>query len=127
MYERYCSGMFAVGLGLLLLVVWVWAILDVVVAERHAVRNLPKLLWLVIVLLFQALGAVAWVAFGRPNRESRARQTTDSVAQRRPIGVEDLPQFSAPTTAMSDRRSAELDRQLDEWEAEQRRKHGETQ
>jgi hypothetical protein len=112
-------------LALLLFVFWIWAILDVVVAERHAVRNLPKLLWLVIVLLFSALGAGAWVAFGRPNRASRARQTTDSVAQRRPIGVEDLPQFSAPTTAMSDRRSAELDRQLDEWEAEQRRKHGE--
>ena len=112
--------------GLLLFVFWLWAILDVVVSDRHAVRNLPKLAWLAIVLLFVALGAAAWVAFGRPNRASRGRQTTDSFAQRRPVGVEDLPQFSTPTSAMSDRRSAELDRQLEEWEAEQRRRRGET-
>jgi hypothetical protein len=48
----------------------------------------------------------------------------DALVRRRPIAPEDEPRFIVAPTAMSDRRSAELDRQLDEWEAAQRRKQG---
>ena len=106
---------------------WIWAVFDVALADAQRVRLMPKLVWLVVVILFQAFGALAWVLFGRPPRGSRHLGRVDDAAPRRPIGLEDQPRFSAnqTTTAISDRRSAELDRQLDEWEAEQRRLRGE--
>ena len=115
------NGLFAV----LLFVFWVWAILDVIIAESGACRFLPKLVWLLIVLLFADIGALAWVIFGRPPRGSWKARISDYGQQRRPIAVEDQPSFSAPSPAISDRRSQELDRQLDEWEAEQRRQQSE--
>ena len=54
--------------ALLVFAVWVYAIFDVVTADDAAVRTLPKLLWLIIVLLLPDLGSVAWFLAGRPRR-----------------------------------------------------------
>ena len=107
---------------------WIWAIFDVALADAKRVRLLPKLAWLVVVILFAAFGALAWVFIGRPHRTDERRGWLDDPTPRGPVGLEDQPRFSAnaqTSTAISDRRSAELDRQLDEWEAEQRRLLGE--
>ena len=53
-------------LGVVVFGVWVFCIIDVLVTRRDQVRNLPKLGWLAIVIVFNAIGAVAWLVFGRP-------------------------------------------------------------
>ncbi len=53
-------------LGVVAFGLWVFSIIDVVTTRRDAVRNLPKLVWLVVVVLFAAIGAVAWLVFGHP-------------------------------------------------------------
>jgi hypothetical protein len=45
---------------------WVYCVLDVLVTDRAAVRNLPKLAWVFIVLLIYPIGAAAWLIAGRP-------------------------------------------------------------
>jgi hypothetical protein len=55
-------------LTLVLLGVWLFAIIDVVISDKNEVRNLPKWAWLVVVVLFMALGAVLWFLLGRPSR-----------------------------------------------------------
>jgi hypothetical protein len=103
---------------------WIWAILDVIATPGDTCRNLPKVAWLIVVVVLADIGAVAWLLLGRPPRGAARTRPSDYRAARRPIAVEDEPRF-LPAPAMTDRRSQELDRQLDEWEAEQRRKRAE--
>jgi Phospholipase_D-nuclease N-terminal len=100
---------------------WVWALLDVIATDSEETRNLPKVLWLVIVVLLADIGAFAWVLLGRPPKGHWIARPTDFSASRRPVGVEDLPSYTS-TGEITDRRSRELDRRLDAWEAEQRAK-----
>ncbi|MER6915744.1 PLD nuclease N-terminal domain-containing protein [Streptomyces sp. NPDC000594] len=55
---------------LLVLAVWIYAFIDCLNTPEKEVRNLPKVAWVIIVLLFgQVLvGPVAWFVAGRPRR-----------------------------------------------------------
>jgi hypothetical protein len=51
--------------GPLVLLLWVFCVVDVITA-RDA-RHLPKVGWLILVLLFPLVGSVAWLVAGRPS------------------------------------------------------------
>ena len=105
---------------LILFAFWIWAILDVIATDTRLCRNLPKGVWLILVLLLPDIGSLAWLLLGRPEKGSWKPGSTDYSAPRHPIAYEDHPRYSA-TPEITDRRSQELDRRLDAWEAEQRR------
>ena len=106
--------LFEVGgvIGFLLLAFWIWALIDCISSDSAMVRNLPKLAWLVIVVLLFAVGAILWLLLGRPlNKHWRPSVYGETeTSSRRPPVVEDRTRF-APE--VSDRRSAELDLRLD--------------
>ncbi|MGI8761359.1 MAG: PLDc N-terminal domain-containing protein [Jatrophihabitantaceae bacterium] len=52
--------------GLLMLGVWIFCIIDVITTPAPQCRNLPKILWLLIVLLLAAVGSIVWLVAGRP-------------------------------------------------------------
>lgn len=52
--------------GIAILVLWVYCILDVIAADASLIRNLPKLPWLFIVIFLPTIGSVAWLILGRP-------------------------------------------------------------
>ena len=54
------------ALGLLMFGLWIFCIIDVITTPDGAVRNLPKLLWLVLVVLLPDIGSIAWLVAGRP-------------------------------------------------------------
>jgi len=55
------------GVGLLLVVaLWIFCLVDVIVSKEDECRNLPKLLWLLIVLMLPDVGSVLWLIAGRP-------------------------------------------------------------
>jgi hypothetical protein len=55
------------GVGLLLVVaLWIFCLVDVIVSKEDECRNLPKLLWLLIVLMVPDIGSVLWLIAGRP-------------------------------------------------------------
>ena len=109
--------LFEVGgvIGFLLLAFWIWALIDCISSDSAMVRNLPKLGWLVIVILLFGIGAILWLLLGRPlNKHWRPATYGDAeTSSRRPPVIEDRTQF-APE--VSDRRSAELDQRLAAWE-----------
>ncbi|HZP28716.1 MAG TPA: PLD nuclease N-terminal domain-containing protein [Acidimicrobiia bacterium] len=106
---------------LLLFAFWIWALFDCIATDGALCRNLPKGIWLILVLVLPDIGALAWLLLGRPEHARWRPGSTDSSSSRRPLGVEDSPGFGArPDAPVSDRRSAELDRVLEQWEAEQR-------
>jgi hypothetical protein len=53
------------GFGIVLFGVWVFCIIDVITTPEAECRNLPKVLWLLIVILLVDLGAIAWLIAGR--------------------------------------------------------------
>jgi hypothetical protein len=109
--------LFEVGgvVGFLLLALWIWAIVDCISSDPAMVRNLPKLGWLVIVILLLDIGAVLWLLLGRPlNKHWRPTVYGETeTSARRPPAIEDATRYAPEVT---DRRSAELDRRLAAWE-----------
>lgn len=52
--------------GLLAFALWVYCILDVIATDDSVVQHLPKVGWLVIVIIVPIVGSVAWLVLGRP-------------------------------------------------------------
>ncbi|HET6877445.1 MAG TPA: PLD nuclease N-terminal domain-containing protein [Jatrophihabitans sp.] len=103
------------ALGLLALAVWIFCIVDVITTPEHQARNLPKLVWLLIVLLFADIGSIVWLVAGRP---WPARSLSPSAAHpaklpsrtpTRPVAPDDDEQFLAGLRARAEeqRRRAE--------------------
>jgi hypothetical protein len=55
------------------LAVWLYCVLDAVTTDRTQVRRLPKGAWVTIVLLTFVVGALAWLAWGRPRATTPRR------------------------------------------------------
>ncbi len=52
-------------LPILLIAFTVYCVVDVVKTEEGRVQHLPKVLWLVLALLFTPVGGIAWLLAGR--------------------------------------------------------------
>ena len=109
-------------IGLVFLGFWIWALLDVISTDGSMCRNLPKPMWIILVVIIPLIGGILWLLLGRPEKAHRRPGSTDYAAPRRPVGLEDSPRYS-PTPIITDRRSKELDAELERWEREQR-EHG---
>lgn len=82
----YGGGLF----GLVLLGFWLWAIFDVITTDESLCRNLPKFVWLMLVIFLSSIGALAWLLLGRPENASfRIGEGTTRAAPRRVRGPED--------------------------------------
>jgi cytochrome c-type biogenesis protein CcmH/NrfG len=59
----------AIGLLVALAVFTVYAVIDVALSNRHAVRAIPKWSWILVVLLLPLVGAGLWFWIGRPRKQ----------------------------------------------------------
>jgi hypothetical protein len=60
------------GAGLLLLLaLWIFCLVDVITCDESECRNLPKMMWLMIVLVLPDVGSVLWLVAGRPQGRGR--------------------------------------------------------
>ncbi|MEU3189844.1 PLD nuclease N-terminal domain-containing protein [Streptomyces sp. NPDC006992] len=78
---------------LLILAVWIYAFIDCLNTPENEVRKLPKVAWVIIILLFGQvlLGPVAWFAVGRPRRNAPYGATRPD--ERRWVAPDDNPDF----------------------------------
>src|SRR4051794_39831159 len=96
---------------LLIFAFWIWAIVDVLTSDPATVRNLPKFVWLLLVVLLSTIGALAWLLLGRPQQ-----QRVEPSARPRFVAPEDGPRWTDDHArrqhyaAMDE----ELDRRLEE-------------
>lgn len=87
-------------------VFFLYVLLDVVLSEQADVRNLPKLLWVLVVLVVPLAGGIAWLVAGRPERGTIApggagppgrrpdrNAPTRGRRARPPLGPDDDPDF----------------------------------
>lgn len=107
---------------LMLLGLWIYTFVDCLNSPEDEVRNLPKPVWLLIILLFGALviGPLAWLATGRP-RPGLPGYAAPPIQPADWIAPDDNPEF---LRSLSERiRPGEED--LKAWEADLRRREEE--
>ena len=82
-------------IGFLLIALWIYCIFDVISTEEVLVRSLPKMAWLIIVIILPDIGSIAWLALGRPVFAGWRPGDTSGRQTRRVVGPEDRPDFSS--------------------------------
>lgn len=104
--------------GGIVFVVWVYTLVNVVTTPSAVVRNLPKVAWAILVLLFPILGTAGWFIFGRPDRRSARRS-----AYERP--TLEFPEYDRPgrAAAVDPAKDEEFLKQVRERAEEQRRRY----
>ncbi len=84
---------------LLALVLTLYALIDCVQTDDSRVRGLPKLAWVVLIVLVPFAGPIAWLVAGRPEHGSGPGTSPWGPRQqsqrrdRRPKGPDDDPDF----------------------------------
>jgi hypothetical protein len=99
-------------------VLWLYCLIEAITSNEGDVRNLPKLGWIFLVLLFPFVGSIAWLVAGRPQRD-RPR------ANERP--ATGFPEYDRPGrfAATSSESDEEFLRRCRERAEEQRRRYHE--
>jgi hypothetical protein len=78
-------------LALLVLAITIYAVIDAIQTEDAKVQHLPKLVWIMLILLFAPIGPIAWFVTGRQRgpRTGYPRSNRPSA----PRGPDDDPDF----------------------------------
>ncbi|MEU8920836.1 PLD nuclease N-terminal domain-containing protein [Kitasatospora sp. NPDC048545] len=113
---------------------WVWAFVDCLTTPEDEVKHLPKVVWVLIVLLFPPLGPIAWLiagkqrgflpvaaADGRPGHPAGGGPGHPAGRGGRPLAPDDDPEFLA--SLKKDDKDHES--MLERWEADLRRREQE--
>jgi hypothetical protein len=74
-------------ISLLVLVLFIGALVDIIMHDQSQIKHLPKVLWILIVILMPLIGSALWFAIGREyarpvgGRQARGwpRRDTDAV------------------------------------------------
>lgn len=53
-------------LGLLIMLLSILCLIDVITADDSGIRHLPKIVWLLLVIVLPLAGSLAWLLVGRP-------------------------------------------------------------
>ncbi len=99
-------------------VLLVFSVVDIIGTPPHRVRNLPKLWWLILVLLFPLVGSIAWLAAGR-------RRKTAPPPRAHEREVPEFPEYDRPgrAAAADPTKDEEFLRQVRERAEEQRKRY----
>ncbi len=71
------------------IVLWVYAFFDALTSPSTEVRNLPKVLWMIVIVLFTPVGPLLWLFLGRPRRTDTA-ELPDETLQTTSTSTDDL-------------------------------------
>lgn len=71
-------------LGLIYLAILVILLIDIIKTDDDAVRGLPKFAWVILVVMLPLIGALVWLAVGRPTADERPRRQHSGAASEFP-------------------------------------------
>ncbi|OEJ25646.1 hypothetical protein AR457_15400 [Streptomyces agglomeratus] len=111
---------------LLVLALWIYAFIDCLNTPEEEVRHLPKVVWVIIVLLFGEvlIGPVAWLAVGKVRKGARGGSTPSEwhrKHKREWVAPDDNPDF---LKSLKDE-NARDESVMKDWEADLRRREEE--
>jgi membrane protein implicated in regulation of membrane protease activity len=107
-------------MGPVVLILWIFSVIDVILSREEDTRHLGKWIWLALVLLFPLVGSIAWLAVGRPVSGNRRRSPHEREAPT-------FPEYDRPgrAAAVSPDDDEEFLRRCRERAEEQRRRYRE--
>lgn len=88
-------------LGLLYLIIMAIALVDIIRTDDVAIHGLPKVAWVLLVVILPLIGALLWLAFGRPAAADGPRRHHSGAASEFP--EYDRPGRYIPADPESDR------------------------
>lgn len=107
--------------SILILALMIGALIDIIKRDDSQVKYLPKLVWVILVVLLPLIGSILWFTLGReygeggvslprmPRREPRANPQPAAA-----------PQWTPPAdTRTTEQQIADLDREIEEWRLRQ--------
>ncbi|MDM4722858.1 PLDc N-terminal domain-containing protein [Micromonospora sp. WMMA1363] len=105
----------------------VFALISCLSAEEGDIRALPRVAWVLIILLFPLVGSIAWFVAGRERAAGRPRAAWPAGGvfaerKRRPVAPDDDPEFLRSIEERSNQQDQELFRR---WEEDLRRRENE--
>ncbi|MET7878484.1 PLD nuclease N-terminal domain-containing protein [Micromonospora profundi] len=101
------------------------ALISCLSAEEDQIRNLPRIVWALIILFFPLVGSIAWFVAGRQRTPGGATglgkilSGGSGTAQRRPLAPDDDPEFLRSVQDRAKKQDEELFRR---WEEDLRRR-----
>ena len=60
------------GLGVVVVILTIYALVDCAVFDRNRIRGLPRWVWVFVIVLIPVIGAVLWLLIGRGRRSNAA-------------------------------------------------------
>jgi Phospholipase_D-nuclease N-terminal len=104
----------------------IYCLIDAIQTPTDDVRNLPKVAWILLILIIPVIGPIVWLVAGRPQRGSarqvpwRSTQTAGYPQYERPrvLGPDDDPDFLREMKRGND----EQEQLLNRWEEDLRRR-----
>ncbi len=110
----YAEGMPFVSL--LIIAVLIVALIDIITRDESQVKHLPKLVWILLVVLLPMIGSILWFLIGREYGEggvSLPRMPRRDARTQAPPA----PQYAPPAadTRTTEQQIADLDREIEEW------------
>ncbi len=114
--------------SLLVIALMIGALIDIITRDNGLVKHLPKMVWIIIVILLPLVGSLLWFAIGREYGEAGIPIPRMRRSERPPARTDVRP--APPTdTRTTEQQIADLDREIEEWrlrqEIEKRRRDGE--
>jgi Phospholipase_D-nuclease N-terminal len=109
---------------LLLIGLEIFALIDCIQTSEEEAQHLPKLAWIILIVIAPLVGAIAWLFAGRPRATAaegaQPTRSSSPAAGRsaRPLGPDDDPDFLDQLR----RQDAEQERMLKQWEEDLRRR-----
>jgi hypothetical protein len=70
----------------------IYALIDAITTPKTEVRSLPKIVWIIAILMLWIGGAVLWFFLGRPKR-GESSYADQKLKTYRPQGPDDDPEF----------------------------------
>lgn len=99
--------------SLLVIALMIGALVDIITREDSQVRFLPKMAWIIIVILLPLIGSLLWFAIGREYSDAGLRMPRMARRVQHPSP----PAAPSPPadTRTTEQQIADLDREIEEW------------
>ena len=107
--------------GFAAMLLWIYCIFDVIASDESLIRNLPKTMWLLIVIFVPTIGSIAWLGLGRPMFAGWRPGDTTTRSQTRSWAPDDDPEWGIDEKDDRERRLRAREAELQRREGELRR------
>ena len=116
----------AIIFSILTFALMVGALIDIIRRDDSQIKHLPKLFWVILVILLPLVGAVLWFLLGRDYASEGV--VIPRMRRERPAPPQSTSPLPPADSRTTEQQIADLDREIEEWrlrqEIEKRRREG---